>query len=59
MRGGHLLAAATWVQAGIVLVASVIASTAAVQASAVRLALIGLLAVAAGSRRIAGWRYPN
>jgi uncharacterized membrane protein YoaK (UPF0700 family) len=47
---GHLLAAATSVQAGLVLVASVIASTAAVQASAVRLALIGLLAVAMGGQ---------
>jgi uncharacterized membrane protein YoaK (UPF0700 family) len=47
---GRLLAAATSVQAGLVLVASVIASTAGVQASAVRLALIGLLGVAMGGQ---------
>jgi uncharacterized membrane protein YoaK (UPF0700 family) len=47
---GHLLAAATSVQAGVVLVASVIASTAGVQSSAVRLTLIGLLAVAMGGQ---------
>ena len=43
---GHILAAATSVQAGLVLVASVIANAAGAQASAVRLTLIGLLALA-------------
>ena len=47
---GHLLAAATSVQAGVVLVASVIASTAGVHRSEVRLVLIGLLAVAMGGQ---------
>jgi uncharacterized membrane protein YoaK (UPF0700 family) len=47
---GNLLAAATSVQAGVVLVASVIASTAGVQSSAVRLTLIGLLALAMGGQ---------
>ena len=47
---GHLLAAATSVQASVVLVASVIASTAGVQDSAVRLTLIGLLALAMGGQ---------
>ena len=47
---GHLLAAATSVQAGVVLLASVIASTAGVQSSAVRLTLIGLLALAMGGQ---------
>jgi uncharacterized membrane protein YoaK (UPF0700 family) len=47
---GHLLAAATAVQAGVLLVATVIASTAGVQSSTVRLTLIGLLAVAMGSQ---------
>jgi uncharacterized membrane protein YoaK (UPF0700 family) len=50
MHRGHLLAAATSVQAGLVLIASVIASTAAVDASAARLTLIGLLAVAMGGQ---------
>ena len=39
---GHLLAAATAVQAGVVLVAWIIASTVGVQSSAARLTLIGL-----------------
>jgi uncharacterized membrane protein YoaK (UPF0700 family) len=47
---GHLLAAATSIQAGLVLIASVIASTAGAQASAARLTLIGLLAVAMGGQ---------
>ena len=47
---GHLLAAATSVQAGVVLVASVIANTAGVHRSEVRLVLIGLLAVAMGGQ---------
>jgi hypothetical protein len=45
---GHLLAAASAVQAGVVLVASVIASTAGAQGSAVQLTLVGLLALAMG-----------
>ena len=58
---GDLLAAATSVQAGVVLVASVIASTAGVQRSPVRLTLIGLLVVAMGgkTRSYAGWPYPT
>ena len=47
---GHLLAAATSVQAGLVLVAAVLASTVGVQGSAVRLTLIGLLALAMGGQ---------
>jgi uncharacterized membrane protein YoaK (UPF0700 family) len=47
---GHLLAASTSVQAGVVLVASVIASTAGVAGSTVRLMLIGLLALAMGGQ---------
>jgi uncharacterized membrane protein YoaK (UPF0700 family) len=50
LHRGRLLAAATSVQAGVVLVASVIASTAGAQASAARLTLIGLLAVAMGGQ---------
>jgi uncharacterized membrane protein YoaK (UPF0700 family) len=46
VQRGHILAAATSVQAGLVLVASVIANAAGAQASAVRLTLIGLLALA-------------
>lgn len=45
---GNLLATATAVQAGFVLVAALIASVAGVDASAVRLVLIGLLASAMG-----------
>jgi uncharacterized membrane protein YoaK (UPF0700 family) len=48
MHRGHLLAAATSVQAGLVLVASAIASAAGAQGSTVRLTLIGLLALAMG-----------
>jgi uncharacterized membrane protein YoaK (UPF0700 family) len=44
------LAAATSVQAGVVLVASVIASTAGAQGSAEQLTLIGLLALAMGGQ---------
>jgi uncharacterized membrane protein YoaK (UPF0700 family) len=47
---GHLLAVATSVQAVLVLVASVVASAAGAQGSAVRLALIGLLALAMGGQ---------
>ena len=47
---GLLLAAATSVQAGVVLVASVIVSVGGVQGSAVRLTLIGLLALAMGGQ---------
>ena len=47
---GHLLAAATSVQAGLVLVAAVLASTVGVRSSAVRLTLIGLLALAMGGQ---------
>jgi uncharacterized membrane protein YoaK (UPF0700 family) len=47
---GHLLAAATSVQAGLVLVAAVIATTAGAHDSAVLLTLIGLLALAMGSQ---------
>jgi uncharacterized membrane protein YoaK (UPF0700 family) len=50
LHRGHLLAAATSVQAGVVLVASVIASTASVAGSAPRLTLIGLLALAMGGQ---------
>jgi Protein of unknown function (DUF1275) len=48
MHRGHLVAAATSVQAGLVLVASAIASAAGAQGSTVRLTLIGLLALAMG-----------
>ena len=47
---GHLLAGATAVQAGLVLVASIIASTTGVQGSVARLTLIGLLALAMGGQ---------
>jgi uncharacterized membrane protein YoaK (UPF0700 family) len=47
---GRLLASATWVQAAVVVVASVIASTAGAQDSTVRLTLIGLLALAMGGQ---------
>jgi uncharacterized membrane protein YoaK (UPF0700 family) len=47
---GHLLAAATSVQAGLVLVAAVLASTVGVRGSAVRLTLIALLALAMGGQ---------
>ncbi len=50
LHRGHLLAAATSVQAGAVLVASVIASTAGVEGPTVRLTLIGLLALAMGGQ---------
>jgi len=50
LHRGHLLAAATAVQAGAVLVASVIASTAGVEAPTARLTLIGLLALAMGGQ---------
>jgi uncharacterized membrane protein YoaK (UPF0700 family) len=48
MHRGHLLAAATSVQSGLVLVASAIASASGAQGSTVRLTLIGLLALAMG-----------
>jgi len=47
---GHLLAAATSVQAGVVLVAAVIGSTAGAQGAAARLTLIGLLALVMGGQ---------
>jgi uncharacterized membrane protein YoaK (UPF0700 family) len=47
---GHLLAAATAVQAGLVVVSAVIASTAGVRHSAIRLTLLGLLAVTMGGQ---------
>jgi uncharacterized membrane protein YoaK (UPF0700 family) len=47
---GQLLAAATTVQAGGVLLAAVLASTAGAQGSAVRLTLIGVLAAAMGGQ---------
>ena len=50
MHRGHLLAAATSVQAGVVLVASVVATTAGVGSSWVRLTLTGLLALAMGGQ---------
>ncbi len=50
LHRGHLLAAATSVQAGVVLVASVIASTAGIEGSTVRLTLIGLLSLAMGGQ---------
>jgi uncharacterized membrane protein YoaK (UPF0700 family) len=50
MHRGRLLAAATSVQAGLVLIAAVVATTAGVHASSVRLVLIGLLAVAMGGQ---------
>jgi uncharacterized membrane protein YoaK (UPF0700 family) len=50
LHRGHLLAAATSVQAGLVLSASIIASTATTQAAPARLTLIGLLAVAMGGQ---------
>ena len=50
---GHLLGAATTVQAGVVLVAAVIATTAGVQGSPVRLLLIGLLGLAMGGQNAA------
>jgi uncharacterized membrane protein YoaK (UPF0700 family) len=50
LHRGHLLAVATAVQAGVVLVASVVATTAGVEGSTVRLTLIGLLALAMGGQ---------
>ena len=50
LHRGRLLAAATTVQAAVVLAAAVIASTAGTNASASRLALIGLLALAMGGQ---------
>jgi uncharacterized membrane protein YoaK (UPF0700 family) len=47
---GHLLAAATAVQAGLVLVAAIVASTAGIAQTGVRLVLVGLLAVAMGGQ---------
>jgi uncharacterized membrane protein YoaK (UPF0700 family) len=47
---GHLLAVATSVQAGLVVVAVVITSTVGAQGSALRLTLIGLLALAMGGQ---------
>ena len=50
LHRGQLLAAATSVQAGVILVAAVIASTAGAQGSAARLTLTGLLALAMGGQ---------
>jgi uncharacterized membrane protein YoaK (UPF0700 family) len=50
LHRGRLLAAATAVQAGIVLGASVLASTVGVRGSAAQLTLIGLLALAMGGQ---------
>jgi uncharacterized membrane protein YoaK (UPF0700 family) len=47
---GHLLAGGTAVQAGLVLVASIIASTIGVQGWVARLTLVGLLALAMGGQ---------
>jgi uncharacterized membrane protein YoaK (UPF0700 family) len=47
---GRLLAVATLVQMGLVLVAAIITSTAGVAGSAVRLVLVGLLAIAMGGQ---------
>jgi uncharacterized membrane protein YoaK (UPF0700 family) len=47
---GHLLAVAAATQAGLVVVAAVVAETAGVQGSAARLALVGLLALAMGGQ---------
>jgi uncharacterized membrane protein YoaK (UPF0700 family) len=47
---GHLLSAGTAVQAAVVLVAAVIASTAGVDDSKIRLLLIGLLGLAMGGQ---------
>jgi uncharacterized membrane protein YoaK (UPF0700 family) len=47
---GHLLAAATAVQAALVTVAAVLAGTAGVRHSSVRLTLLGVLAVAMGGQ---------
>jgi uncharacterized membrane protein YoaK (UPF0700 family) len=46
----HLLAAAASVQAGVVLIASVIARTAGIEGSTARLTLIGLLSLAMGGQ---------
>lgn len=50
MHRGHLLSAGTAVQAAVVLVAAVIASTAGVDDSEIRLLLIGLLGLAMGGQ---------
>jgi uncharacterized membrane protein YoaK (UPF0700 family) len=50
LHRGRLLAAATAIQAGLVLIGCVIASTAGTQSTADRLTLIGLLAVAMGGQ---------
>jgi uncharacterized membrane protein YoaK (UPF0700 family) len=47
---GHLLAAAATTQAGLVVVAAVVAETAGVRSSAARLTLVGLLALAMGGQ---------
>jgi uncharacterized membrane protein YoaK (UPF0700 family) len=47
---GHLLAAAAATQAGLVVVAAVVAESAGVRGSAARLTLVGLLAVAMGGQ---------
>ena len=50
LHRGHLLAVATSAQAGVVLIAAVIASTAGAQGTSIRLTLIGLLALAMGGQ---------
>jgi uncharacterized membrane protein YoaK (UPF0700 family) len=50
---GHLLAAVTAAQAGLVLVAAAVATAAGVQHTAARLTLVGLLAVAMGGQNAA------
>jgi uncharacterized membrane protein YoaK (UPF0700 family) len=47
---GHLLAAAAATQAGLVVVAAVVADTAGVRSSAARLTLVGVLALAMGAQ---------
>ena len=61
LHRGHLLAAATSVQAAVVLVACVVASIAGVGGSAARLTLIGLLALAMAAKTpsFAAWPYPT
>jgi hypothetical protein len=55
---GHLLAAAAATQAGLVVVAAVVAETAGVRDLAARLILVGLLAVAMGGTAEGGYARP-
>jgi uncharacterized membrane protein YoaK (UPF0700 family) len=50
LHRGHLLAAAAATQAGLLVVAAVVAETSGVRGSATRLTLVGLLAVAMGGQ---------